>query len=167
MQKILVIDHEKCTGCRMCEIVCSLKKEGVVNPVHSRINVIRWESVSLNVPVCCQQCESPVCASVCPVEAISCSPWGAVVINYEVCIGCKSCVLSCPFGGVSADPVAKRIVKCDLCQGEPTCVSFCATGALRYVEVSAISINKKRNAAARFLRASGNLREEKTWPYLI
>ncbi|MBW1659925.1 MAG: 4Fe-4S binding protein, partial [Deltaproteobacteria bacterium] len=37
MSKILVIDPEKCTGCRLCEQVCSVKHERVVNPYRARI----------------------------------------------------------------------------------------------------------------------------------
>ena len=31
MAKVLVVDFEKCTGCRLCELVCSVKQEGVSN----------------------------------------------------------------------------------------------------------------------------------------
>jgi len=37
MSKVLVIDYHKCTGCRLCELVCSVVNEGVSNPARSRI----------------------------------------------------------------------------------------------------------------------------------
>ena len=29
MEKVLVVDHEKCTGCRLCEMACSVTHAGV------------------------------------------------------------------------------------------------------------------------------------------
>jgi len=36
MEKILMIDYQKCTGCRLCELVCSVMHDGVSNPARSR-----------------------------------------------------------------------------------------------------------------------------------
>ena len=66
--KVLFIDFEKCTGCRTCEVACSLRNEGICNPVLSRISVIKWEDMGVDVPMVCQQCENPPCRAVCPVE---------------------------------------------------------------------------------------------------
>ena len=43
MSKALIIDYEKCIGCMTCEMVCSVKHEGVINPFQSRINIVKWE----------------------------------------------------------------------------------------------------------------------------
>jgi len=43
MEKVLMIDYEKCTGCRLCELVCSVMHDGVSNPARSRIKVMRRE----------------------------------------------------------------------------------------------------------------------------
>ena len=64
--KILKIDYEKCTGCRLCELVCAVKHDRVSNPIRSRIRVIKWESEGIYVPVSCQQCEDAPCVLGCP-----------------------------------------------------------------------------------------------------
>jgi len=148
MQKMILVDPEKCTGCRTCELVCSVKNEGVANPALSRVRIIRFDAVVLDVPMLCQQCASAPCILVCPTRAISRDDdLGVVKINYDRCIGCKMCLAVCPFGGMSFNPWANRVIKCDLCGGDPLCVKFCETKALQYVEVSAVNLLKKREAA--------------------
>ena len=43
MTKALVVDPEKCNGCRLCEKACSLKHYGVEDPERSRIRIDEWE----------------------------------------------------------------------------------------------------------------------------
>jgi len=54
MRKMLIADPQKCTGCRICEIVCVVNKEGVSNPSRAHIAVVRWEDISLEMPMVCQ-----------------------------------------------------------------------------------------------------------------
>jgi len=148
MAKILVVDPTKCTGCRICELVCSVKNEGVASPARARIGVVKWEQVSFDLPMVCQQCESPLCAAVCPVNALSRDEAsGAISVNYDLCVGCRMCLAVCPFGAIRMDVRGKRIIKCDLCGGEPTCVSFCYTQALQYIDPTTLDTRKKREAA--------------------
>ena len=37
----LVVEAERCTGCRNCELFCSLKNYGEINPSRARIHVVR------------------------------------------------------------------------------------------------------------------------------
>jgi len=148
MEKILFIDPEKCTGCKVCELVCSLYHENEINPMKSRIHVMSWEEEGIDVPMVCQQCETPMCEVVCPAKATYRDPLtGAMLINEEVCIGCRMCIIACPFGGPSINPDTRKTVKCDLCEGEPKCVKFCVTKALQYMPVSKAVLLKKRAAA--------------------
>lgn len=150
MAKVLMINYEKCTGCRLCELVCSVMHEGVSNPSRSRIKVMKWESEGLYIPMSCQQCEDAPCMNVCPVKAISRDETlNRMVVDYNVCIGCRMCVTACPFGAMSFDSIGKRVVKCDLCDGDPQCVRFCEVGALEYVDADRVSVFKKRDAAQR------------------
>ena len=147
MEKILVVDHEKCTGCRLCEMVCSVKHAGVNSPSRSRIHVIKWPLEGFELPMLCQQCEEAPCIAVCPKDALSRdTALGRVTIDYDLCIGCKMCVIACPFGGMGIDIVARQVIKCDLCDGDPTCVRFCDAGALQFVPASSVSLMKKRDA---------------------
>ncbi|MFW9991071.1 MAG: 4Fe-4S dicluster domain-containing protein [Candidatus Odinarchaeota archaeon] len=155
MQKILFADPEKCTGCRTCEATCSLHNEKVFNPERSRIRIVKWEQSGIYIPMVCQQCVDPVCATVCPMHAIHRDEkTGAMIISYEDCIGCKYCVQHCPFGGVVISKngriKSKKIIKCDLCGGDPRCVKNCEPGALQYVEASTINQKKRKIAAEKF-----------------
>jgi carbon-monoxide dehydrogenase iron sulfur subunit len=148
--KALVINYEKCTGCRLCELVCSVMHDGVSNPSRSRIKVIKWEAEGLYIPMSCQQCEDAPCMNVCPVKAISRDETLArVMVDYDVCIGCRACVSACPFGAMSFDVIDRKVIKCDLCDGDPQCVRFCDEKAVDYVDADQVSTLKKRGAAYR------------------
>lgn len=69
------------------------------------------------------------------------------MVNYDRCIGCKTCVVVCPFGAVGFDHVAGKIISCDLCDGDPVCVRFCETEALQYVDASEVNKKRQREAA--------------------
>jgi carbon-monoxide dehydrogenase iron sulfur subunit len=151
MAKVLVIDYEKCTGCRICEQVCSVKHEGVSNPARSRIKIIKWEDEGRYVPMSCQQCESAPCMAICPVKAISRDEsLNRVMVDYDTCIGCRMCVAICPFGGMTFDTLAQKVIKCDLCDGDPFCVKFCDVHALQYVDASQQAIAKQVEVADKF-----------------
>jgi len=150
MAKVLMISYEKCTGCRLCELICSVVHEGVSNPSRSRIKVMKWESEGLYVPMSCQQCEDAPCMNVCPVKAISRDEnLDYIKIDYDICIGCRACVSACPFGAMSFDVIGRKVVKCDLCDGDPQCVRFCEIKALEYVDADRVSVVKKKDAAYR------------------
>jgi carbon-monoxide dehydrogenase iron sulfur subunit len=154
MPKALYIDYEKCTGCRLCELVCAVKHDGISNPARSRIKVMKWEAEGLYIPMSCQQCQDAPCMNVCPVKAISRDEeLGTVTVNYDVCIGCRSCTLVCPFGAMNFNTIDKRVFKCDLCDGDPQCVRFCDRKAVDFVSPDDISIDKKRHAAERLSQA--------------
>jgi carbon-monoxide dehydrogenase iron sulfur subunit len=153
--KILAVDYEKCTGCRNCEMACSVSHVRACNPAKSAVRIVKWESEGLNVPIVCQQCEEPACANICPVQAISRdADTGAMVADYDLCVGCRMCVVACPFGAVAFDVDQRQAIKCDLCGGvEPWCVRFCEPGALTYKLPSTVSVDKKRAAGHRMLEA--------------
>ncbi len=150
MTRVLVIDYEKCVGCRTCETACSMQHEGVVSPARSRIEVIKWAMEGEGVPIACAHCEPAPCATICPVRAISRDEHiGRVVVDETRCIGCRMCVSVCPFGAMGYDSKGKRVFKCDLCDGDPRCARLCMYGALRYVDASQQSRAKQREAAGR------------------
>ena len=121
---ILKLDHTKCTGCMLCEMICSLSHAGECNPTLARVGVITFEKEQLDIPVLCRNCGNPPCMPVCPVEAISIDKGtGAVILNDELCIGCQLCIDACPVeGALTLDPRNGKVLKCDLCDGDPKCI---------------------------------------------
>jgi len=156
MSKMILIDQQACTGCRQCELVCSIHHTGTANPARSRISTIKWESEGFYLPVVCQQCLEPACATVCPTNAIGKeAETDRVVIDHDRCIGCKMCVMACPFGAMGVDTHENRVAKCDLCDGAPTCVSFCEAEALKFVESEIAHLAKQRASGRRFAALVG------------
>jgi len=148
MSKILIVDIEKCTGCRLCEMVCSVFKEGVCDPPKARIHVIKWDKEGFYIPMFCQQCEEPLCAAVCPVNAIQMdSTLNRFLVDKELCVGCKSCISICTFGGIGFNEKDRKVIRCDLCDGDPTCVKYCETKAIQYLDSNIVQIKKQRVAA--------------------
>ena len=152
--KVLMINYEKCTGCRLCELVCAVKHDGASNPARSRIKVMKWEAEGLYIPLACQQCQDAPCVNACPVKALSRDEaLSRVVVDYDVCIGCRTCVSVCPFGAMSFNTIDRKVIKCDVCDGDPQCVRFCEIKAVDYMEADRVSIAKKRTAAEKITAA--------------
>jgi Fe-S-cluster-containing hydrogenase component 2 len=137
-------------------MVCSVEHAGVNSPGRSRIHVIKWPMAGFELPMLCQQCEDAPCIAVCPKNALTRdSSLGRVVLDYDLCIGCKMCVIACPFGGMGIDTVARQVIKCDLCDGDPICVRFCDPGALQFVPASSVNLVKKRDAGLKLSEVMG------------
>jgi Fe-S-cluster-containing hydrogenase component 2 len=153
-KKILMLDPEKCVGCRLCALACSFAKEGEFSLSKARIGVIWMAKTGVNVPIVCQHCEKPLCEDVCPMGAISRSEkTGAMVLNPDLCIGCKTCLIICPFGAPSINYKTRAMIKCDLCEGDPECVKYCVYGALSFVRTDEAAYVKKRAGAERIIEA--------------
>lgn len=150
MEKLLLVNPEKCTACRRCELVCSARHTGEFNPSRSRVSAAIFLEDNFYMPLVCQHCDEPVCMEICPAGAITKNPdTGAVVIEEAKCVGCRMCMMACPFGAISYSPEERKMVKCDLCGGEPECALFCPWGAIEYIEADRAAIAKKREIAAK------------------
>ena len=94
MQKSLLINADKCTGCLQCEMACSYEHYGIFNPSKSRIRVFDFHNTGVKVPYTCTQCDEAWCLKACPVDAISIDlVTGAKVVSEDTCVGCKSAPL--------------------------------------------------------------------------
>ena len=121
-------DLSKCSGCRKCEIVCSLRHEGRIWPEASRVRVFMLVP-GADFPHLCVQCEDYPCVETCPFHALSVSKkTGAVLVNQEKCTGCGDCIEACPGRIPHMHPKEKKILICDLCNGNPRCVKVCQEG---------------------------------------
>ncbi|NJE85976.1 4Fe-4S dicluster domain-containing protein [Thermococcus sp. CX2] len=121
----ILITPDKCSGCRLCEVACSLEHEGVIWPEASRIRIFE-EFPGVNVPHTCVQCPDYPCVNSCNFGALSVDEkTGAVLVDEDKCTECGACVLACP-GRVPRIPAGKEsVVICDLCGGSPKCVEVC------------------------------------------
>jgi Fe-S-cluster-containing hydrogenase component 2 len=132
--KRIVVEIEKCAGCRYCELACSGFHFREFSPMLSRINVIKKDLKGLDYPVVCHQCDPCVAVEGCLTGALSQS--NSVVTVGEGCEGCGHCVNACKFGAIKL--VHGRGFVCDLCGGEPECVKRCPTGALIFIEYNGV-----------------------------
>ncbi len=132
----IVRDYLRCSGCRKCEIACSLFHENRIWPEASRIRVFMLVP-GAEVPHLCTQCEDYPCVESCTVGALSVSKdTGAVLVEKEKCTNCGLCIDACPGKVPHIHPTEKYAVICDLCGGKPQCVEVCQKGkwdALRIV----------------------------------
>ena len=153
--KTLLLDVEKCIGCRNCQLAC--KDEHVGNdwlPVASPQSEGQfWMRVEEHergtrpkvhtdwLAVTCQQCEAAPCMAACHQEAIYRRPDGIVLIDPQKCNGDMDCIAACPYDAIYFNPESHIAQKCTLCahlldQGwkEPRCVTACPTEALIFVD---------------------------------
>ena len=150
MQRSLLINPDKCTGCLQCEMACSFEHFAVINPSKSVIKVFDFHQEGRKVPYTCTQCAEAWCLHACPVEAIIINrETGAKVVLEDICVGCKVCTIACPFGTVNYNHDSGKVMKCDLCGGDPACAQACPTGAITYVDSDWTGLERMRQWAAK------------------
>ncbi|ANF22271.1 4Fe-4S dicluster domain-containing protein [Thermococcus piezophilus] len=121
----ILITPDKCSGCRLCEIACSLEHEGIIWPEASRIRIYELLP-GVNVPHTCVQCPDYPCVEACNFDALGVNErTGAVLVNEDNCTECGACFLACPGNVPRILPSKRSVVICDLCGGNPKCVEVC------------------------------------------
>jgi Fe-S-cluster-containing hydrogenase component 2 len=128
-------NYTKCSGCRRCEIVCSLSHEGKIWPEASRVRVFMLVP-GIEVPHLCVQCHDYPCVEACPVKALSINKeTKAVIVEKDKCTACGSCVEACPGNIPFIHPIDNYAVICDLCGGKPKCVEACIEGGWNCLQI--------------------------------
>ena len=133
----------KCTGCRICEMVCSFENSKITNPKKARLRIYRSnEEPLVDFPIACHHCADAPCIKVCPTNAITRTKDGMVVVNKSKCIGCGACVEACPFGAMFMDPDENIAINCILCGA---CVDACPVKALHVLTPEQIAQERSEN----------------------
>jgi len=138
ISEVIVHDAEKCVGCGVCGLMCSLYNEGEQGPALSRAEIVRDPfnyDFTFNV---CQQCLSPSCYFACPLkDRALCidEVTGVRYINAAECDGCGKCIEACPLDPprIKLHPEKNIAFNCDLCRGRdggPICIEYCTMSAL-------------------------------------
>lgn len=145
LNRFVAVDPNKCIGCRVCEVACSVAHADHVSLTASTVNTPMIPRLYVSrtadgvVPIQCRHCEDAPCAKACKVSAIVHLD-DKILIHEDQCIGCKACAIACPFGAIDMVPVLKNNIvgaqdhasdivmeldeverwvasKCDLCDG--------------------------------------------------
>ncbi len=107
----MVIDLDKCTMCGACIAACHIENNvAIVGPDEAKKNrVIFWmDTVTFPegehpntkikiIPRPCMNCQKPLCAYVCPVNATQKGEGGIITQIFPRCIGCRYCAVACPY----------------------------------------------------------------------
>ena len=130
--KVIKIDPSKCTGCRMCEMACSIShsspRYSSANPDRARIRLYARPLDNIYLPV--------LAGEYTPAE---CPGRLSYVINGQEYGECTFCRASCPSRNLFKEPGSGLPLKCDTCENDPTleeplCVQWCYHDALTYEE---------------------------------
>ena len=89
-EKVLIVDGDRCTGCKVCELICSMARSGEYNPKKSCIKVLRNMELDVNIPVIAVTCDfCGKCAEWCFHDAIRfVDVEEAAIMRKEAKVGC-------------------------------------------------------------------------------
>lgn len=149
------VDSTKCTGCKTCQISCKDEKKLDLGPKLRRVyeygggswakqnNIWVQNVFNYYLSIACNHCSSPTCVTGCPTGAMhKREEDGLVVVNQDLCVGCRYCEMRCPYGAPQFDAKKKLMTKCDGCYqrvvagDKPVCVESCPQRALDFDEIT-------------------------------
>ena len=181
-------DTTVCIGCKACEVACKEWNQlpasnGGANTLSGdsydntrRLDGIHWRHVRfveqftpdrsqgrwLLMSDVCKHCVKAGCLEVCPTGAIIRTEFDTVVIQSDVCNGCRDCIGACPFGVIDINPASGTAQKCTLCYDrlqvglEPACSKACPTDSINFGPVA--DLKKMAQARVGKLQSQGEKR---------
>jgi formate dehydrogenase iron-sulfur subunit len=173
-------DTTVCIGCKACEVACKEWNQlpstnGGANTLSGQsydntrqLDGMHWRHVRfveqfdadraggrwLMMSDVCKHCVQAGCLEVCPTGAIVRTEFDTVVIQADVCNGCRDCIAACPFGVIGINPVSNTAQKCTLCYDrmsaglEPACAKACPTESIQFGPIGEL----RERARARLTR---------------
>ena len=116
----VIVNEEYCWGCMACPVAC--KQEFNTSVGVNLISVFEEGPKAKDGKLefvyrvnLCRHCDDPSCAAVCSEDAIRKREDGIVVMDYDLCTGCRSCLEACPYGAIDFDEEKGIAQKCNLC----------------------------------------------------
>jgi formate dehydrogenase iron-sulfur subunit len=178
-------DTTVCIGCKACEVACKEWNQlpatnGGANTLSGdsydntrKLDGIHWRHVKfieqfspdrsdgrwLMMSDVCKHCVQAGCLEVCPTGAIIRTEFDTVVIQSDVCNGCRDCIAACPFGVIGMNAVSNTAQKCTLCYDrmkvglEPACAKACPTDSINFSTIA--ELRKMADARVRQLHGQG------------
>lgn len=123
MEKVKVMDTERCSGCLSCMFACTRKNREKVSLEKSAIQIRSTGGIEKGFAVVmCRDCEDPPCAEVCETGALKPKEDGGVSYDEEKCTGCGLCEEACTVNAIVWDEDSESPIICDNCG---YCVQFC------------------------------------------
>jgi len=161
----VLVYAEKCTGCHLCELVCSTYHFSKSSTSLARIIVYKDKATATFVPSVCVSCPNMPCAGACPTGAIVRDPdTGMPKVVVEKCTSCGECAKACPYKAINFTKSAYSYpLICDLCGGDPQCVKVCWPGALKVVELTDEVIRERLVLAAKALSKIKEIESRYGW----
>ena len=158
----MVMDLRKCIGCQACVIACKSENNVPLTVFRTVVQVMETghmvsdkdgivvtdegnftpDTKRFNLPRMCNHCDHPSCVEVCPVKATFKRQDGIVLIDYNVCIGCGTCLQACPYDMRFFNPVQHTADKCTFCVHRidrglmPACVTSCVGRARKFGDLN-------------------------------
>jgi tetrathionate reductase subunit B len=145
----MLIRQDRCIDCERCLEACA--KTNHVPAYGYRTAILERENPKATdlkrefIPVLCNQCNKPPCVTACPTRAtFKDKTNGIVMMQYEKCIGCKTCMLACPYNARYFNEERRAVDKCNFCidtrlsKGMKTtaCVEACPAGVRIFGDLS-------------------------------
>jgi len=102
----------------------------------------------------CKHCIQAGCLEVCPTHALMRTDLGNVIVQQDVCNGCRACIPACPYGVISYNRLTGRVNKCTLCDDrihmnlETACAKACPTDSIVFGEVADLRVQARQRVEA-------------------
>jgi formate dehydrogenase iron-sulfur subunit len=86
----------------------------------------------------CKHCQNASCLEVCPTNAIVRTEFDTVLIQQDVCNGCRDCISACPYGVIGFNEKTGTVHKCTMCYDrlqngmQPACAKACPTESIKF-----------------------------------